>query len=149
MEEARRLSGQTNTPFGLRPDGRRQETVWRSRADRDAAALWIKIIAFAVKLEAAAEPDESPEVDYFPDHHFLPVRLSSSPRLIVPSPLMRERSPRCKELKGVVGDVRPHLNLFFLFFTSWPILGALPLLELLRTVTHDDNVTVIRLYLDE
>lgn len=134
MEEARRSSGQTNVPFRLLPDSRHsEETAWRSQADRNAAALQIKIIGFAVKLEAAAEPDESPEVDYFTDHHFLPVRLSSSPRLIILSPLMRERgsSPRSKELKRVVGDVDPHLNfrvkhLFFLFFTSWLILGALP-----------------------
>lgn len=109
-----------------------------------------------VKLEAAAEPDESPEVDYFTDHHFLPVRLRSSPRLIIPSPLMRERgwSPRSEELKRVVGDVDPHLNfrIKHLFFYSSHVVAdtwSSPLLELWRTVTHDDNVTVIRLYLDE
>lgn len=80
--------------------GARKQFGVRGRAEtRPRSGL--KSSLLQVKLEAAAEPDESPEVDYFPDHHFLPVRLSSSPGLIILSPLMRERgsSPRCKELK--------------------------------------------------
>lgn len=39
VEQTRHLSGQTNIRFRLLPDSRRSETVWRSQADRNAAAL--------------------------------------------------------------------------------------------------------------
>lgn len=69
-------------------------------------------------------------------------------------------SPRYKEFKWVVGDVHPHLISWvkypdFLFLISelpWCAVAdsrSSTLLELQRTVTHGDNVNVLRLYLDE
>lgn len=115
---------------------------------RTEKQLLININGFAAILETVW-PDESPEVDYFTDHHFLPVRLSYSARLIVLS--SHTSAMQRFQMSRLVVD--PHLTFCVLFRRLLSRAAAdgrsSTLLELRQTVTHGDNVNVIRLYLDE